>query len=82
MAERIRKSIDKFTFKLPDGRTLKRTASLGVAGLAPGETHDELMERADQALYRAKEGGRNQTVISRAPGATVKANRPQIVRPK
>jgi len=35
------------------------TASLGVARLAAGEEGDALVARADAALYRAKEGGRN-----------------------
>ncbi len=37
------------------------TISVGVAWQAPGEEHDprDLVERADQALYRAKRAGRN-----------------------
>lgn len=42
------------------------TASIGVAVLKPDhpESIDELLERADRALYRAKSGGRNQVQIS------------------
>jgi diguanylate cyclase (GGDEF)-like protein len=39
------------------------TLSIGVAGLAPGWTADELLRRADQALYRAKGTGRNRVVV-------------------
>lgn len=43
------------------------TFSAGVAGLAGQDDADALLQRADQALYRAKEAGRNQVMID--PGA-------------
>lgn len=39
------------------------TASLGCAVLKPGETADQWFERADSAMYRAKEEGRNRVVV-------------------
>jgi diguanylate cyclase len=51
-----------------DGTPIGRvTFSAGVAALNGVETGEDLLHRADQALYRAKEGGRNQVVID--PGA-------------
>jgi diguanylate cyclase (GGDEF)-like protein len=39
------------------------TISVGLAALTPGDgTLDHLLARADHALYRAKEAGRNQVV--------------------
>lgn len=38
----------------------KITASMGVAEAAPGDTLDQLLARADQLLYKAKDGGRDQ----------------------
>jgi diguanylate cyclase (GGDEF)-like protein len=38
------------------------TLSIGVAGLAPGCTEEDLLRHADQALYRAKADGRNRVV--------------------
>ena len=35
------------------------TLSLGVAAAIAGETADEVVERADRALYMSKSGGRN-----------------------
>ena len=41
------------------------TVSLGVAEYRPGETSDELFARADEALYRAKDGGRDRVAVAR-----------------
>ncbi len=40
--------------------SIPATVSVGMAELMPGETVSMWLERADRALYRAKEGGRNQ----------------------
>lgn len=47
------------------GQALAITVSLGVAILEPGQalTRDELLRRADQALYRAKGGGRDRVEV-------------------
>ena len=43
----------------PDGRERTVTASFGIAEWQRGETYGDLFARADAALYRAKNGGRN-----------------------
>jgi len=44
------------------------TASFGVAELDPGETTADLMRRADEALYLAKNAGRDCVRVSAGPG--------------
>ena len=44
-----------------DGKDLSITVSAGVAEVQPGESIKSVLERADQALYAAKEAGRDQT---------------------
>ncbi|MDH3685220.1 MAG: diguanylate cyclase [Myxococcales bacterium] len=60
-AERLRSSIEECEVRIDDGSVLKVTASLGVAAISEAhETPGDLVAAADEALYRAKEGGRNQ----------------------
>ncbi len=66
MAERIRLKIGKKAF-VADGHVFHITASMGIATLNPEvpTTPDELVQRADQALYAAKAKGRNNVSIYR-----------------
>ena len=66
VAERLRQTVCGEPFKLSsDNSDLAVTISIGVAGIG-GEATDEsaLLERTDQALYAAKQGGRNRVVTS------------------
>lgn len=57
-AERLRAAVEELALPHPAGGLV--TVSAGVASLADeGCKPDELFELADQALYRAKDGGRN-----------------------
>jgi len=62
LAERIRKNIA--AIQTIRGRDIEITVSVGVATLLEDEEEDALFERADQALYQAKQNGRNQTVTA------------------
>jgi len=63
IAERIRKEFSKLRFK-KDGEEFGVTLSCGVAGLNDKDisSPDQLIQFADQALYLAKEKGRDRTV--------------------
>lgn len=61
VAERLRKQLDGAPFEVSgNDQPLPITASVGVATTTdPNESAEKLIGRADQALYVAKEGGRN-----------------------
>lgn len=60
IAERLRKLVEKHEF-IYDGKRLPVTASIGVADYRQGvATGTDLFKRADSAVYKSKEGGRNQ----------------------
>jgi diguanylate cyclase (GGDEF)-like protein len=67
VAERIRSSIGGAAMSIPTG-TLAITTSVGVAALGRDGSIEQAIERADAALYQAKQGGRNRVVC--ADGAT------------
>ena len=69
IAERIRHSVfSKELIKRSTGENLGRiTISVGVANLRPGETANDLIARADEALYAAKAAGRNTICGEAAP---------------
>ncbi len=60
LVERIRHQI-KLTHFQYEGRSIALTVSCGLASLAPDEHREQLLYRADLALYAAKQGGRNNT---------------------
>src|SRR6184192_1110259 len=61
VAERVRRSLRSLRPTPERGASV--TASFGVAQLTSGETGDELLRRADVALYRAKSEGRNRVTV-------------------
>jgi diguanylate cyclase (GGDEF)-like protein len=62
IAERLRKAVMATAFPA-DGRSFGVTLSVGIA-TSPGDatSKEELIEKADQALYQAKNNGRNRSV--------------------
>jgi two-component system, cell cycle response regulator len=71
VAERIRK---KFEILIREelGLSTSVTASFGVASIRTNKANsEELLERADTALYRAKSLGRNRAEVSKRPNISV-----------
>jgi len=67
LAERIRKDVQAAEFTTEAG-VLKVTVSIGVATYPThGEDKQTIIDQADQALYRAKGGGRNRCEVAKAP---------------
>ncbi len=66
LAERLRSAIAATPVR-HDPLQLPVSVSLGVALLGPGESLEQLLARADAALYRAKHGGRNRVEAAEPP---------------
>lgn len=59
LAERIIRSVAQIPFRI-DGRAIQLTTSIGIAMYPEhGTEHDELVARADAAMYQAKAAGKN-----------------------
>ncbi|MDD2899623.1 MAG: GGDEF domain-containing protein, partial [Desulfuromonadaceae bacterium] len=61
-AERVRRNIEE-TVVLHEGNEFFITASIGVSEYRDGDTQETLLSRADQAMYNAKETGRNRICV-------------------
>jgi diguanylate cyclase len=63
VAERVRRAVEKHTFRLPGGEGISVSVSIGVSTyLETAQTQDEVYQQADEALYSAKRLGRNRVI--------------------
>lgn len=62
VAEKLRKKIEESPFNFKK-EPVQITVSFGISEFAEGESVDNVFERADKALYKAKEQGRNQVQV-------------------
>ena len=62
VADKLRANLEKIGFHFR-GKSITVTASCGLSAYREEESPEQLFERADKALYKAKEQGRNQCVI-------------------
>lgn len=65
-ANRMREMVETTPFKIScDPHEIKRTISIGVSNIhTEGDSAEALLKRADEALYTAKNSGRNKVVTS------------------
>lgn len=72
LGQRLRKTVAESTF-VSDGVPMRVTISVGVATLpqVPAQTPDDLIAAADEALYRAKNGGRNRVEVFRTSSGDI-----------
>jgi diguanylate cyclase (GGDEF)-like protein len=62
IAEEIRREVEQNPFLL-DNVPFRMTISIGLAGFVAGDTCETLFKRADAALYRSKNAGRNRVSV-------------------
>jgi diguanylate cyclase (GGDEF)-like protein len=63
LAERIRAAISEVPHRVEGGEPFHTSCSIGVAKKGDGRTSvEDLLKRADEALYEAKRLGRNRVV--------------------
>lgn len=64
IAQKLREVVRGKSVSLDNGTTLQVTASMGLLTLVPGEEHtqSQLVNAADEALYEAKQTGRDRVV--------------------
>lgn len=65
VAERIRIRFSETTFETQSGQKVTVTLSAGISTLKPSDTPETFLKRADEALYRAKAGGRNRCEVGK-----------------
>ncbi|WP_454256607.1 diguanylate cyclase [Pseudomonas sp. Marseille-Q8238] len=71
-AEKLRQVVEQEVFRLPHDKSYRLTVSIGVTLHDGHPDYQQMLRRADQALYDAKHGGRNQVVLLQAQPAAAK----------
>jgi diguanylate cyclase (GGDEF)-like protein len=67
LAQRLLDRMRGQEIRVRDNDVLRQTLSIGVAALLPGDTDAKWLDRADNALYKAKQRGRDGAFCERVP---------------
>jgi diguanylate cyclase len=62
VAEKLRETVENSGFNA-NGNKVSITMSCGLTEYIDGDTNESIFERADSALYKAKQSGRNKCVL-------------------
>jgi diguanylate cyclase len=62
VAEKVREAVSRIVMPF-NGQKISSTVSGGLAAIVADETAEALIQRADAAMYRAKQSGRNRTCV-------------------
>ena len=62
IAERLRAAVEAEAVTIPSGEEINVTVSIGVSSFMITDSLAAVLKRADEALYRAKESGRNRVI--------------------
>ena len=69
IAERLRAGVEKIRVALSTGEVINATISVGFTERQAGDTVESIIKRADDALYHAKESGRNRVCLNLGEGS-------------
>jgi diguanylate cyclase (GGDEF)-like protein len=73
ICERMREAVERWSFDNGRNEELKLTISFGVTQFRKSEDLEQLLSRADKALYEAKAAGRNRVVTKKASARSASA---------
>jgi len=70
LAERLRRAVEALSIALTEGNTVQVTVSIGCCMMDdPNASLDMLLSRSDEALYQAKQSGRNRVLMGPSTSA-------------
>ena len=69
IAERLRAGVEKIRIALSTGKVINVTISVGFTERKDGDSVETIIKRADDALYHAKESGRNRVCLNLGEGS-------------
>jgi two-component system cell cycle response regulator len=76
VGDRVRQTIQSLAISFA-GVNVPVTVSVGLATFRPSESLDDLVDRADRAMYAAKLGGRNRLIVSESDVEAVSGTAPR-----